>query len=75
MSNRNVGYLVFVLVVNCFGFLGKNARLQKNGLDDKIGIYTESVGLNTLQEIEQRQKTVRHVSETGGIEARSMVYL
>ena len=58
MSNRNVGYLVFVLVVNCFGFLGKNARLQKNGLDDKIGIYIVWVGLNTLREIEQHQKTI-----------------
>ncbi len=58
MSNRNAGYLVFVLVANGFGFLGKNTRLQKNGLDDKIGIYTVWVGLNTLPEIEQHRKTV-----------------
>ena len=58
MSNRNVEDLVSVLVANCFGFLGKNTRLQKNGLDDKIGIYTVWVGLNILREIEERQKTV-----------------
>ena len=58
MSNRNVEDLVSVLVANGFGFLGKNTRLQKNRLDDKIGIYTVWVGLNTLREIEQRRKTV-----------------